>query len=489
MGRPAKFQQDNCMTPLNGVERSQVAAKLEGIFTLTPEEAAQLMEDNPPGCRALLSAFAKTTEKAQQQAEHSREWFSHIMVRLEPSQVIRQNSGKEARIVAPSYASLIHSYPVENTAWAELGRERELPNRAIFVESLKSELSSEVLEFYKTLLARCPLNGEIVAGNVMERARQAVLAFYHANVHEVARLQNIPPSVPLNTDLARFLRKRAFDKFYAAHAHYRNAITVEHVRETPVDQLIMRALIHVEANRVLLEIGRYGNLAKQAVELLEPFLALLNSVGIYELPPLHDEEDARLLFKAWFGKSGLLIRNFEGWRCLPQSAFSRMWGHASQAVEHYYNKGRGRDQVAFASDFRVGAQERFAGLLALVACDWYKAKVPQEVPGEKAPTYPVQSRRDAAVINNSLAPHALELVCVMYGQLIMTNAGWGIRCERVKDYATQAQRTRDAEAGMVYSLFKAPSLADIVKNMQAFTYVEAFQVPQATRALYAFNTA
>lgn len=484
MNKQLSSDEDKELKPLTYAERSQVAPKLEGIFTLTPAGAEKVMKDNPQGSRALLSACVEMTDDAASQAEPSREWFAHIMVLLTPGQLIQQGSGRGLRVDAPRHASLIHSYPVEGY-WASLGRTRELPNRARFIEHLQQELSAEARNRYEPLLGRRHETGEIAVSDITHQARHAVHVFFQTEVRALIPSAYAEPGRPLAPDTVRFLRKRAFDKFYALMVPYLQAAPRAQVAESAKDQLIARALIHVEMNRELLEIGRYGSLSKQALELLEPFLVLLNSAGITEVPDLQDEVQAKALFKAWFGKAGVLMRKApEGaWSCVSQAAFSRMWRHAGQAASHYYTKGRGRHQVVYAPGFRAQANECFAMLLVLLACDFYKAKVPKEVPGQKATVYPVQSCRDATVKNNDLAPHALELVCMMYGQLIMSNDGWELWPERVRAYWANSQFTRDAEAWMVNFFFKTPPAAEVLVNVEAFLRMFDEKVLPELRAL------
>lgn len=458
----------SCMSPLDSTEKSRVRPKLEGIFSLTPQDAETLMEDNPPGCRALLGACCEMADKAQKQPNPSREWFAHIMVQLPASQLVRRNT-RSLRVVAPPHASLLHSYPVEGH-WESLGRSRELPNRALFVELLQEELSPDAQKRYAKLLRRRPQTNEVAIGDVIEYARATIEAFARAGGQQVARWTQAAPHTPLPPPITRELRTRALEKFYSLMDEHLLKEPNHTGRETPVDELIAQALIHVEANRVLLEIGRYASLARDAVDLIEPFLVLLNSAGIVEVPELDDEAQARALFKEWLGKAGVLMRKAPqgAWRCLAPTAFSRMWAHAQHAANHYYEKGRGKPQVMDSPGFKPGVNETFTMLIALVACDFYKAKVPQETPGEKAPVYPVHSRRDPELVNNPLAPHALELVCMMYGQVLQSNEGWQLCPERVRAYADNWQYVRDTDAAMVYAFFKAPPAREVLRNANAF---------------------
>lgn len=226
--------------------------------------------------------------------------------------------------------------------------------------------------------------------------------------------------------------------------------------EAGPDDLVVRTLCHMAANRALAESARLEELSHQVKPALQKVLSALNAHGHTAVPEVADDSEIRAWLQKWFGRPDKRGEPGPLAQALGRTHTGEQLEHtlllAGQLQDEYIatrGSGMGRQRAVQAFG---NARNKMLFALVLVACYYSGEKVRAELfgahnlhrtayPGPKVRTQP-------------LGAHSLELFKSVFGHIAFSNSGWAISTDGIESYSRAAGYKRSAFQELVFMVFK-----------------------------------
>lgn len=467
--RPEALSQ-NGLDLLEPSQRKRVAKTLADVLTLTDAEGLALLESHPDEAYQAYRAFAVDLD--------AREWRSHTMAALpyeswvlvdasfpgSPFQVEEQET---------NFATLKYISPKRQLDAEEhkhLATRRQLHELLLNAIQVKTKAYSPVLDWYDPESALQPYRGDALLIGLVESVEQM---FYHeyGRAETYARRElNLEPAletIPTPYEHTNAISKMAVELVLRGIGWDTGAKPTLFCRrsgfavESPFprkDELLFQVMANVTANRHLLELSRVNVIARVGARHLVPFLRQLNEAGITETPAelltQCTDNDIKATLSRWFGADGTLhIRRRTGERYVLKGDQLEVVVGISNTIHQDFLRTNG-DFRRSAAQY-TSAHDRFLFALAVVACDYAKAKVPDEFQrSQEKMVVPGQSKGKGAKERMTPSKEACVLVQKMYGQLLYGNPGTSLLHDKVQSYAYYLEYKRAHLQQLIFGMFK-----------------------------------
>jgi len=420
-----------------------VHRKLADILTVSLAAARALTKRENIEVGSLIRSFKPGGDDSI-----SRNWLPYAMASLPLDHVTLEGNFAIRPTAAATLIYQTSSSSDEDTVFAHTHTQ----NRAKVCQALFEELNRNEQKTYQKLVQWGPLRmadakehshlmDVQIADSIylLEDLFERRFLTYEA---EARAEHSIPDYHPTHFGLIRYFAECARDDILKTTKRLVSTAGSD-------DNLIVRTLCNIAANRALLESAKEGELAQTGVASITALLNSMNEEGILEAPEVRDDADLRGLLLDWFGASARLATAGGAKRGLTPREIEVVIRHATQAQLTYINRrpsshNNPQEQVAFR-----GPNEKLIFALALVA----NRKAGQRVDREKRG----QHTKEYLVFDPSaevLPVHACTLVRRQYGQITFSNDGWGLRAKKVTGYVEALSYKRACRQEMVFSVFK-----------------------------------
>jgi hypothetical protein len=214
------------------------------------------------------------------------------------------------------------------------------------------------------------------------------------------------------------------------------------------DDLVLRCLCNISANRALAEWTAIDQLSEACAGVPVELLNSLNMAGITELPEVQDGDLAET-FLSWCGKDGRLV----GQRLFERPITSQA---ANVALERARDlqlarlKRMVRPQQIEDCGVSMPLEERLLFAVILIANRNLKLKLPKDQRG--------QHNARAAIVPRAagepLSEGATRVLLRQFNAIVYSNSGWQITPERVADYLDAIAFKRAARTCLIFRIFK-----------------------------------
>lgn len=481
---------------LDGLDPSQktaLIATLAHVLTLEPAQAQELLKSHP---REAFNAYVAFVEELLDEGTNARQWRSNVMaalpreswVQLDPSNSLSPYLVEESHV---SYASL--KYLTAHTP-LEADAEAHLNNRKVLHGLLRDSMPNSTNKAHGQLIAwgECknpshPRFGDAEILQVMldvetlfedkyktaEKQLRVKMGLAHRpdlatpnqfipSLAAEAELQvlllllnNAPHGVPTRPGrVARFILDSSVQPDVGDSASF-----------VEKECLIFQLLVHLAANRILLERSRPNVIARAATRHLMTLLEALNKAGVTEAPDLddctYDESDIREILTKWFGDEGVVNeRTSTGRRYVLKGERLNVIMKASEMAQQAYVRHRGLHPDA-ALQYN-SPYDSFLFTMAAVACDFAKAKVPDEFSAKTSSAIPGPSKSKNLSSNLNLSTEALNLLGKMYGQLLYGTHRQNLLAQEIETYARAFEYKHAHLQQLLFGLFKRSTADQLV---------------------------
>ena len=452
-----------------------VLNKLPSIATCGEDEVRVLLEHAPQLCTRLAEAFERVTQNnsvapTDSLKPGSREWLHHTMASLPLSNVYIYKCGALSIKPTPdaSLRYLLMDYMPDHKAIVDKG----VLNRELLCLSLYGQLSSMGKKYYGPiaewrtdlwLSEDYSLQGDVAIAKYIHLVEALFFNRYAALETDVRKELGLPKRQPTPIKYIEQLAKGA--KSLVLERLNRYIAPVPSDAGTPDDGIVM-TLVHVAANRVLLESACRDDLTQRATPANVLLLGALNEAGIDEVPVLATDADVKTCLQDWFGKGGQVCMK-AGWKAMSEEDIEVMLKHASQ-TQTMYRRTRGVILVKREPDAFNTLGDKLCFSLALAACYFGKVTVRNELVGQLHSEYLVFPKRDQQRRENPLSPNALEMVMTMFGQIAMSNSGWNLQATEVDNYAHATSLRRGHLQSLIFDVFKTWTPSQLLAVQTAF---------------------
>lgn len=453
--------------------------KLPSILTFSDDETRLLLTHAPEFCAQLAEAFERVTQETYGPTDllksGSREWLHHTMASLPLQNLYAYECGALSIEPTPdsSLRYLLMHYMPDHTAITDKG----VLNRELLCLSLFDQLSDTGKKCYGPIVEwrsdlslsdDYSLQGDVAIAKYIHLVEALFFNRYAALETDVRNELGIPRSQPTPIHYIEGIAKGA-----RSVVHERLSSYVAHVpsdKVTPDDGIVI-TLVHIAANRVLLESACRDDLTKRATPANVLLLDALSAAGIDEVPALVTEAEVRTCLQDWFGKDGLVCKN-SGWKAMSEEDIEVALEQAAHA-QTMYRRTRGAPIVKSEPDAFTTPCDYLCFSLALVACYYGKVSVRHELVGQSRSEYFVFPRREQKRRENPLSPNALEMVMTLFGQVFMSNSGWNLKATEVGNYAHATSLRRGHLQALIFDVFKRWTPPQLLAVQAAFEREES----------------
>ncbi|WP_114969892.1 hypothetical protein [Rhodoferax ferrireducens] len=440
------FDQDDLEPDVTDeMDERLVHRKLADILTVPLAEAKAWANRERLELSSLIRSFKPCAESPS-----TRNWLSTAMVSLPFDHVSLYG---EFSIRTPATATLKYQTAAGADA-DEVFTHIHAQNRANVCQTLFAELT------HKQQLTYAPLVGwgklrtadakrhecleDVQIANSIYLLEEQFESRYLTYEREAREEHNLPIKQPTPLKLIRYFAEEARDDIL---------ITVKRWGSTTGsgDNILVRTLCNIAANRALLEVAKAGDLAQEGSPAVIALLEAMNQVDILEAPEVCDDADIKNLLLQWFGADGPLATAGNAKRGLTPREVEAAIRQASQAQREYVYRRPTSDDPLAEITFRT-PNDRLMFALALIADRKMNQRVDKEQKGEVTPKTPKYVVFDPKA--EELGVHALTMVMRQYGQIAFSNGGWDLRAERVQDYVDALSYKRARKQEMMFKVFK-----------------------------------
>lgn len=433
--------------------------KLSGILTSSRESVEDLAEAAPVECKTVgqvLRNFAKSIRGG-------REWLAACMASLPPESWV--DNGTYMSVQDANGASLKYCIPGEEVADAAANA-AQFRTREALCRSLADSVDDETSERFGAMVRwsvlrfanreRHPVLLDVAIADSISVLEGCFYGTYAKREREWRERFCDEPCVPTPPEVIRDLADSVQSELIEPLLQTAQAAS-------GADNLSVRLLSNIAANRLLLESAQQAAHARQAQEFAVELLSALNSQGIYEVPEVDNDEDIRQKLKEWFApKEGGLsnLPRFDRKHDAATDAGLLYTLRLAEQVQSQYISLRGS---AGGQDM---ARRQFGGpcnklLFALIvtACAYAGVEVSEELHGDgsrKLPAYPARGKR-----TGQPSTHAMDLFFAVFGHIAFSNVGWALSTEAVTAYSDALAHKRARWQELAFLLFKrqgAPGL-------------------------------
>ncbi|ABM39964.1 hypothetical protein [Polaromonas naphthalenivorans] len=419
-----------------------VHRKLADILTVSPAEAKAWANSERIELASLIRSF-----KPRAGQSSTRNWLSTAMVSLPLDHVTLD---VEFSMRAPATATLKYQTAAGTDA-DDVFTHIHAQNRANVCQDLFEELTRKQQLTYAPLVKWGKLRTADAKRH--ERLEDVQIADsinvledqfekrYLTYEREARAEHNFSVDQPTPLRLVRFFAEEARDDVL---------VTVKRWVSTAGsgDNIVLRTLCNIAANRALLESAKAGTLAQEGASAIIALLNAINQVGIFEAPEVSNDTDIKNLLLQWFGSDGPLATAGNSKRGLTPREVEAAIRQAAQAQREYVYLRPASDDPLAETAFKT-PNDRLMFALALIADRQMNQRVDKEQKGEGTPKYVVFDPKA-----EELGVHALTMVMRQYGQIAFSNAAWELRADRVKDYVDALSYKRARRQEMVFKVFK-----------------------------------
>ncbi len=230
------------------------------------------------------------------------------------------------------------------------------------------------------------------------------------------------------------------------------------------ESMLARVSANLSVNRALLELAAMDACGIESAFMSEKILYKLNLHGVVEVPPIINdcspEEYDDLLRKvltSWLGYGGSMLQQDTLLdRPMSKSDIDTvvLW---SLLLQETYIKDQSTIVGGEAAYSTHGSTcNRFIFAVVMVGAFYCKTRVANEFSGHSNSTYAVFPDRGDAIRCNGQQPpaHAAHILIQAYSQIFYANSGWGLRAERVSEYAKLAHIKRAHSQTLLYFAVK-----------------------------------
>ena len=226
------------------------------------------------------------------------------------------------------------------------------------------------------------------------------------------------------------------------------------------DNIVMRTLCNIAANRALVEIAKAGELAEEGTPAVIALLEAMNQVGIFEAPEVWNDADINNLLLQWFGADGPLATAGNSKRGLTPREVEAAIHQATQAQLEYVYLRPASDNPLEKLQFKT-PNDRLTFAMALIANRQMNQRVDKEQKGKANPKCVVFDPKA-----EELGVHALTMVMRQYGQITFSNVGWDLRAEMVREYVDALSYKRARKQEMMLKVLKVLKVFKVFKRME-----------------------
>jgi hypothetical protein len=437
--------------------------KLPGLLSATMEDVNALIAQAPDECARLLAAFERLTEDPvdpDKLRAGARQWLGHTMTSV-PLEHLRKEPLGTVHVEPTGDASLLYllmpDMPDQQAVCSQQVRNREVVCRALF-----DQLTPEEQARYGAIAAwsvdlglsdTYTLAGDVSIAKAVVRL-QRKFAEHFGVLEEQLRgrlaLRLDSPTPP------RFIPELA-DQTYEDLRIWLIAKVAEHepeVGETVeafADNLVVRVLSNIAANRILLESAKHAELFNAANTVCARMLNALNGKGITHVPEVDSDEAIKTCLLDLFGRKGRLENTSAFMRALSESDAAVAVARAAE-LQDVYRRGRGAVAVKRYPEAFNDPKDRLCIAMALAACFGSSTPVGQEL--EASRSYAVFPARGGPSREAPLSQHAQDFVLAMYGQIALSNDGWELSAYRLRQYAEGMTHKRGRTMQLIFDVFK-----------------------------------
>lgn len=419
-----------------------VHRKLADILTVSPATARNWTKRESIELGSLIRSFRPNEDDSI-----SRNWLPYAMASLPLDHVTLEGNFA----IRPTAAATLKYQTTSSSDEDAVFAHKHAQNRAKVCQALFEELSRTEQKTYQALVQWGPLRTADakehrdlmdvqIADSIyfLEDQFERRFLTYEAE----ARADNcIPDHLPTHFGLIRYLAECARDDVL---------VTTKRLVSTAGnrDNLIVRTLCNIAANRALLESAKEGELAQTGVIPITTLLNAMNKEKILEIPAVRNDADIKSKLLEWFGACGRLATVGGGKRGLTPREIEAAIRQATQAQSMYINLHPGTKSPQGQVVFRA-PEDRLIFALALIANRKAGQRVDKEQRGGNTKEYLVF---DPSV--DILPVHACTLVRRQYGQITLSNNGWELSAEKVTSYVDAINYKRACKQEMMFSVFK-----------------------------------
>jgi hypothetical protein len=217
------------------------------------------------------------------------------------------------------------------------------------------------------------------------------------------------------------------------------------------ENLIVRLLANLAANRFILESAHFEVLADKACVANIKLVTALNSRGVHEVPVVVSDRDVEDKLMGWFGRDGLLAQEPGIERPLQGKDLKHLL-ELSDQVQQEFIVTRGSIARDMAQEAYDGPQNKLLFALGLVACFYGQVEVAKELLADhnnKRRAFPGRTVR-----GRPLGKHSMELFKSLFGSLAFSNRGWELRPDGMSAYARALAYKRGKLQELVFLVFK-----------------------------------
>lgn len=449
--------------------------KLPSIVTCGEDDIRVLLEGAPQLFIPVAEAFERVTRDnsvapTDSLKPGSREWLHHTMASLPLRNVYIYKCGALSIKPTPdaSLRYLLMHYMPDHKAITDKG----VLNRELLCLSLYDQLSNMGKKYYGPiaewrtdlwLSEDYSLQGDVAIAKYIHLVEALFFNSYAALETDVRKELGLSTGQPTPIKYIERLAKGAQSVVLERLNRYIAPVPSD--AGTPDDGIVM-TLVHVAANRVLLESACRDDLTRRATPANVLLLGALNASGIDEVPVLETDAEVKTCLQDWFGQGGQVCMK-AGWKAMSEEDIEVTLKHASQA-QAMYRRTRGVMLVKREPDAFNTLGDKLCFSLPLVACYYGKVTVRNELVGQTHSDYPVFSKRDQQRRENPLSPNALEMVMTMFGQIAMSNSGWSLQATEVDNYAHATSLRRGHLQNLIFDVFKRWTPPQLLAVQAAF---------------------
>jgi len=432
-------------------------SKLSGILTTSADDIEQLARDAPTECCAI----AKVLRNFAKGMNGSRQWLSACMASLPPEKWVY--NGTYTSVQRADGASLKYCTPgpemLDAAAGAAQFRAREALCRSL-VESVSSKGLISMVRWGDLRIADRKRHPVLLDVAIADSISVLEYLFDYSYTERECRWRAgvcIDPSVPTPPDAMRELADKAQSEIIdsllgSAHAAGGS------------DDLTVRLLSNIAANRSLLESAQQAVHASQAQDFAGELLSALNSQGINEVPEVESDADILEHLRDWFRpKTGVLrsLARFDRRHDAATDAGLPCTLQLAEYVQTQYISLRGGTMAKQVAQLQFGGPcNKLIFALVVAACAYGGITVSNELHGDKSqklPAYPARGKRTEQV-----STHAIDFFMSVFGHIVFSNAGWALDASALSAYSAALAHKRGRKQELVFLLFKRQSASTLL---------------------------
>lgn len=432
-----------------------VTSKLAGILSIELPQARELVKSNPTEVEPIDRVMRKVA------SEGARDWMNHSMAAL-PLEAWASHDG--AFSVEPTKQASLRYLIVDSPDPDSAFNHRHVRSREELCGLLFQELGAEDREAFESIATWGKLQlpektkhshlTDVLLADSIYLTECLYYDSYARFESEVRRELALPTHTPTPPVLIRRLAD-------AAQVEVHTCLENMAATSAPGDNLIVRVLCNVAANRALLESAKIGSLAQRAERINVSLLEALNRNGVDEVQEVNGDADIRVVLLKWFGPDGLLAAEPGFDRPLCGENLAVTIERAKEVQTAYVaTRVRGAEPLAWQA-FR-SPSDRLIFALALVGSFYAREELDTELSGGKNKSYKAFPGPTSTFRHGNLPPHAMELFKCQFGQLAMANEGWKLSATRVQEYARALAYKRARLQELVFAVFKRWTAAKLL---------------------------